>query len=48
MNICGSFRDLFGNLEAVGNDMNMKGMWPHYDYCFGGPSLLVRGAHFAM
>lgn len=48
MNICGSFHDLFSRLEAVGNDMNMKGMWPHYDYCFGGPSLLVRGAHFAM
>lgn len=48
MNLCGSFRDLFGALEAVGKDMNMKGMWPHYDYCFGGPSLLVRRAHFAM
>ena len=48
MNICGTFQDLFGSLEAVGNDMNMKGMWPHYDYCFGGPSLLVRGVSFAM
>lgn len=48
MNICGSFRELFAGLEAVGCDMNMKPMWPHYDYCFGGPSLLVRGAQFAM
>lgn len=48
MNICGSFKDLFAGLEAVGNDMNMRPMWPHNDYCFGGPSLLVRGANFAM
>jgi len=48
MNICGNFKDLFNSLEAVGNDMNMSPMWPHYDYCFGGPSLLVRGAEFAM
>lgn len=48
MNICGNFKDLFAGLEAVGNDMNMRPMWPHNDYCFGGPSLLVRGANFAM
>lgn len=48
MNICGSFQELFAGLEAVGNDMNMRPMWPHNDYCFGGPSLLVRGANFAM
>lgn len=48
MNLYGSFRDLFAHLEAVGNDMQMRPMWPHYDYCFGGPSMLIRNAAFAM
>lgn len=48
MNLCGSFKELFAGLEAVGDDVQMQSMWPHDDYCFGGPSLLVRGAGFAM
>lgn len=48
MNICGDLRELFKGIEDVGNDINMRPMWPHNDYCFGGPSLLVRNAHFAM
>ena len=48
MNIFGSFRELLAGLEVVGNDVNMLPMWPHDDYCFGGPSLLIRGANFAM
>ena len=48
MNLCGSFKELFAGLEDVADDMTMHAMWPHYDYCFGGPSLLVRSAQFAM
>lgn len=48
MTLFGTVRDLFAGLEAAGSDLAMRPMWPHYDYCFGGPSLLIRGADFAM
>jgi len=48
MNLYGSFRELFGGLEEVGNDISMKPMEIYNSYCFGGPSMLIRKANFAM
>jgi len=48
MNLYGSFRELFGALEDVGNDLSMKPMDTYNSYCFGGPSMLMRSANFAM
>jgi len=48
MNLYGSFKDLFGALEEVGTDISMNAMCTNDSYCFGGPSMLIRKANFAM
>ena len=48
MTVYGNFKDLFCGIEAAGNDLKMKPMMMYQSYCYGGPSLLVRGLDFSM
>ena len=48
MTVYGNFKDLFCGIEAAGNDLKMKPIMMYQSYCYGGPSLLVRGLDFSM
>ncbi len=48
MSFYGNFRDLFASLEACADDVKVVPMEQYRSYCFGGPSLLVRGAKFSL
>jgi PmbA protein len=44
--MAGSLKELLGAAEACGNDLRLQ-HFMYNNYCFGGPSLLLRGMAFA-
>lgn len=45
--IAGNIRDLFRDIQAVGNDLTLEEFMFYHNYSYGGPSLLVKELSFS-